>query len=97
MYTYKKKIVILQSIGIIVIKNKETRVITYTFRYSGGSMIFSMYNFTVSLLHQRSVVNVICHESGNLKSAGMQGSYLCKPAAVARILQFIVAANNCCY
>ena len=28
---YKEKLVILQSIGIIVIKSKETRVITYTY------------------------------------------------------------------
>ena len=27
---YKEKLVILQSIGIIVIKSKETRVVTYT-------------------------------------------------------------------
>ena len=30
MYKYNKKFVILQSIGIIVIKSKETRVVTYT-------------------------------------------------------------------
>jgi len=29
-YKYKEKLVILQSIEIIVIKSKETRVITYT-------------------------------------------------------------------
>ena len=29
-HKYKEKLVILQSIGIIVIKNKETRVVTYT-------------------------------------------------------------------
>ena len=36
---YKKKIVILQSIGIIVIKSKETRAITYTYRYFSGHFI----------------------------------------------------------
>ena len=36
---YKEKLVILLSIGIIVIKNKETRVITYTCRYSRGHLI----------------------------------------------------------
>ena len=35
----EKKLVILQSIGIIVIKSKETRVITYTCRYSSGPLI----------------------------------------------------------
>ena len=34
-----EKFVILQSIGIIVIKCKETRVITYTCRYSSGYLI----------------------------------------------------------
>jgi len=38
---YKEKEVILQSIGIIVIKSKETRVITYTCRYSIGYLIQS--------------------------------------------------------
>jgi len=36
---YKEKLVILQSIGIIVIKSKETSVITYTCRYSSGNLI----------------------------------------------------------
>ena len=36
---YKEKLVILQSIGIIVIKSKETRMITYTCRYSSGHLI----------------------------------------------------------
>jgi len=36
---YKEKFVILQSIGIIVIKSKETKVITYTCRYSSGHLI----------------------------------------------------------
>jgi len=36
---YKKKLVILQSIGIILIKSKETRVITYICRYSSGHLI----------------------------------------------------------
>ena len=31
---YKQKLIIVQSIGIIVIKSKETRMITYTLRYS---------------------------------------------------------------
>jgi len=36
---YKEKLVMVQSIGIIVIKSKETRVITYTCRYSSGHLI----------------------------------------------------------
>ena len=36
---YREKFVILQSIGIIVIKSKKTRVITYTCRYSSGNLI----------------------------------------------------------
>ena len=36
---YEEKLVILQSIGIIVIKSKETRVITYICRYSSGHLI----------------------------------------------------------
>jgi len=36
---YKEKLVILHSIGIIVIKSKETRVITYTCRYFSGYLI----------------------------------------------------------
>jgi len=39
IYKYKEKLVILQSIGIIVIKSKETRVVTYTCRYSSGHFI----------------------------------------------------------
>ena len=35
----KEKLVILQSIGIIVIKSKNTRVVTYTCRYSSGHLI----------------------------------------------------------
>ena len=35
----KEKLVISQSIGIMVIKSKETRVITYTCRYSSGHLI----------------------------------------------------------
>ena len=38
---YKEKLVILQSIGIIVLRSRETRVITYTCRYSSGSIIQS--------------------------------------------------------
>ena len=34
----KEKLVILQSIGIIVIRSNETRVITYTCRYSSGHL-----------------------------------------------------------
>jgi len=33
-YKYKEKLVILEPIGIIVIKSKEARVVTYTCRYS---------------------------------------------------------------
>jgi len=36
---HKEKLVILQSIGIVVIKSKETRMITYTCRYSNGHLI----------------------------------------------------------
>ena len=36
---YKEKFVILQSIEIIVIKSKETRVVTYTCRYASGHLI----------------------------------------------------------
>ena len=36
---YKEILVILQSIGIIVIKSKETRVVIYTCRYSSGHLI----------------------------------------------------------
>ena len=36
---YKEKFVILQLIGIVVIKSKETRVVTYTYRYSSGHLI----------------------------------------------------------
>ena len=36
---YKENLVILLTIGIIVIKNKETRVIVYTCRYSSGQLI----------------------------------------------------------
>jgi len=39
LYKYKEKLVILHSIGIIVIKRKETRVVTYTCRYSSGHLI----------------------------------------------------------
>ena len=42
----RKKLVILQSIGIIVINSKETRVITYTCRYSSG--LFNPYNSVMS-------------------------------------------------
>ena len=38
-YKYMGKWVILQSIRIIVIKSKETRVVTYTCRYSSGYLI----------------------------------------------------------
>ena len=40
--TYKEKLVILQSTGIIVIKSKETRVVAYTCRYSSGHLIPDM-------------------------------------------------------
>jgi len=36
---YKEKLVILQSIGVIAIKSKKTRVITYTCKYSSGHLI----------------------------------------------------------
>ena len=39
---YKEKIVILHSIGIIVIKSRETRAIIHTCRYSSGH--FNPYN-----------------------------------------------------
>ena len=43
---YKEKLVILQSIGIIVVKSKETRVVTYICRNSGGYLI--PYNSVMS-------------------------------------------------
>ena len=43
LYKHKEKLVILQSIEIIVIKSKEkTRVITYTCRYSSGHLITNL-------------------------------------------------------
>ena len=36
---FKEKFVILQDIGIIKIKSKETRVVAYTCRYSSGPLI----------------------------------------------------------
>ena len=36
---YKTSVVILQLIGIIITKSKETRVVTYTCRYSSGPLI----------------------------------------------------------
>jgi len=39
MNKYKEKFVILQAIGIIKIKCKETRVVAYTCRYSSGPLI----------------------------------------------------------
>ena len=36
---YEEKYVISQSIGITVIKSKETRVVAYTYKYSSGSLI----------------------------------------------------------
>jgi len=41
MYKYKEKLIILQSIGIIEIKSKETRVVAYTCRYSSGPLILN--------------------------------------------------------
>jgi len=35
----KEKLVILQSIEIILIKSKKTRVVTYACRYSSGNLI----------------------------------------------------------
>ena len=43
---YKEKLVNLESVGIIVMKHKETRVITYTCRYSSGH--FNPYNSVLS-------------------------------------------------
>ena len=39
VYKYKEKSVILQAIGIIQLKSKETRVVAYTRRYSSGYLI----------------------------------------------------------
>ena len=39
---YKKNFVVLQSIGIIVIKRRETRSVNHTYRYSNGQ--FNPYN-----------------------------------------------------
>ena len=38
----KEKLIVLQSIGIIVIESNETRVVTYTCRYSSGSFISTL-------------------------------------------------------
>jgi len=38
-YKYKEKLVILYPIGIIVIKSKETRVVTYNNRFFSGNLI----------------------------------------------------------
>jgi len=38
IHKYKEKFVILQAIGIIYIKSKETRVVVYTCRYSSGPL-----------------------------------------------------------
>ena len=46
LYKYKEKLVILHSIGIIVIKRKETRVVTYTCRYSSGYLVYKE-NFVI--------------------------------------------------
>jgi len=35
----KEKLVILQSIRIIIVKSKETRIVTYTCRYSSEHLI----------------------------------------------------------
>jgi len=45
----EEKLLILQAIGIIVIKSKETRVVTYTCRYSSGHLItnFSLHLFNI--------------------------------------------------
>ena len=40
-HKYKENLVIFQSIGIIVIKSRETRVVTYTCRYSSGHLILN--------------------------------------------------------
>jgi len=45
VYKYMEKFVILLSIGVIVIKGKETRVVTYTCRYSSGHI---PYNSVIS-------------------------------------------------
>jgi len=41
----KEKLIILQSIEIIVIKSKETRAVTYTCRYSRGHLIPIIQSF----------------------------------------------------
>ena len=50
-HKYKEKLLILQSIGIVVIKSKETRVIIYTCRYSNGSLIpnSSWHNWIIGI------------------------------------------------
>ena len=47
---YKEKFVILQSIGIIVMKSKETRVITYICRYSSGYLILILVQILTDCL-----------------------------------------------
>ena len=40
-----EKFAILQSIGIIVIKSRETTAVIYTCRYSSGQLYLLVYNF----------------------------------------------------
>ena len=49
--SYKTKFAILQAIGIIQIKSKETRVVAYTCRYSSGPLIPNSAKITNFVLY----------------------------------------------
>ena len=49
---FKEKFVILQAIGIILIKSKETRVIAYTHRYFSGPLIPNSATVLQTELHR---------------------------------------------
>ena len=40
---YKEKFVLLQSIGLIIIKNRKTKLVAYTCRYSSGYLANPWY------------------------------------------------------
>ena len=52
MNKYKEKFVILQAIGIIQIKSKETRVVAHTRRYSSGPVIPNSATVLQTELHR---------------------------------------------
>ena len=60
---YKEKIVILQLIGIIVIKSRETRAVIYTYRNSSGHLskyrIFTCDSVPLRLMNQGKRVFIV--------------------------------------